>query len=113
MTQMLGEQAEGDRLQGPGDRGHLGQDVDAVLVLADHALQAADLAFNAAQPPEVTVLVVAVSRHRLQRLLGEVQYLVPRCADRRGLQGDDKRPHVRGPQRGLVGHGEMSETGLR
>src|SRR5207248_8557268 len=38
-----------------------GQDVDAVGVLIDHALQAPDLAFDAAQALEHRVLVVAVA----------------------------------------------------
>src|SRR5258708_7577605 len=55
--------AEGDSLQGLGRRGYLGEDIDAVLVLVDHPLQAADLALDAAQALEVDVLVVGITVH--------------------------------------------------
>ena len=42
------EQADGDCIEGGLDGGHLREDVNAVFVLGDHALQAADLAFDAA-----------------------------------------------------------------
>ena len=44
-----------------GDRGNLGEDVDAVLVFIDHAGDAADLPFNAAQALEVRLLVGGVT----------------------------------------------------
>src|SRR5262245_7462898 len=54
-------------LQGLRGRGDLSEDVDAVLVLLDHALQAPDLALDAAQSLEVTVLVLYVARCRVGR----------------------------------------------
>src|SRR5487761_231250 len=57
------EQPQRHRLKRPRRRRHLGQDVDAVLVVLDHLLQAADLALDAAQPLEVLVLVRGVSVH--------------------------------------------------
>jgi hypothetical protein len=61
------QEAEGDRLQCLGRGGDLGEDVDAVLVLFDHPLQAAYLAFDAAQPFDVGVLVVGVPVHAVLR----------------------------------------------
>src|SRR5450759_1265403 len=52
-TEVVVEEREGERLECLGDRGDLGEDVDAVLVVRDHLLQAADLALDAAQPVEV------------------------------------------------------------
>jgi hypothetical protein len=46
----LVEQPERDLVQRGLDRGDLRQDVDAVPVVVDHAFNAADLAFDAAQP---------------------------------------------------------------
>src|SRR5215471_9338985 len=63
VSQVVFEQAKCHRLQRPGRRGHLGEDVDAVLVVLDHLLQAADLALDPAQPPEVVFLVRGVSVH--------------------------------------------------
>src|SRR6476620_4266171 len=57
-------QLEGERLQRLGGGRHLGEDVDAVLVLLNHPLQAADLALDPPQPLEVAVLVVAVPVRR-------------------------------------------------
>src|SRR3954454_4046961 len=74
VAEMLLEQAEGDRLQGLRHRRDLGEDVDAVLLVLDHALQAAGLALDAAQPLEVLVLAIDVA----------VVVLVP-SADRDGL----------------------------
>ena len=50
------EQAHGHRLQGFGHRRDLGEDVDAVLVFLDHALQSSGLAFDALEAFEVGVL---------------------------------------------------------
>ena len=60
---MVVEQLDGDGLEGPGDRGDLVEDLDAVLVLAHHPLQPSHLSLDAAQPPVDGVLVVAVTRH--------------------------------------------------
>ncbi len=48
-------------MQGLVDGGDLGEDVDAVDVLVDHALDAAYLPFDAAQALEVGVLVGSVA----------------------------------------------------
>ena len=61
VAHVLLEQAEGDRLQRLRHRRDLGEDVDAVLLLLDHPLQAAGLALDAAQPLEVVVLAVDVA----------------------------------------------------
>ena len=55
--EVFAEQAESDRLQRARHRGHLGQDIDAVLLLLDHLLQAAGLPLDAAQSLKVVVLV--------------------------------------------------------
>ena len=44
-----------------GDRGNLGEDVDAVLVFIDHAGDAANLPFDAAQSLEVRLFVGGVT----------------------------------------------------
>src|SRR4029453_11962648 len=44
-------------------RADLGEDLDAVRVLLDHALEAANLTFDALQPLEVVVLVYRVTTH--------------------------------------------------
>src|SRR3954452_10515564 len=61
VAEMLLEQAEGDRLQGLRHRRDLGEDVDAVLLVLDHALQTAGLALDATEPLEVLVLAVDVA----------------------------------------------------
>src|SRR5215207_916319 len=69
--EVLLEQLEGEGLQRLGGSRDLGEDVDAVLVLLDHPLQAADLALDTAQALEVAVLArgVAVRRGRLGHLV--------------------------------------------
>src|SRR5687767_1906503 len=47
------EQAERERLERLRRRGHLGEDVDAVLLLLDHPLDAADLPLDPAEALEV------------------------------------------------------------
>src|SRR5687767_4460669 len=69
VTQVLLEQAEGDRLQGLRHGRDLGEDVDAVLLVLDHALQSARLALDATQPLEVLVLAVDVAVLVLVRAL--------------------------------------------
>src|SRR6266702_3808166 len=63
VPEVVFEKAERHRLQRPRRLRHLGQDVDAVLVVIDHLLQAADLALDAAQPLEVLILGGGVSVH--------------------------------------------------
>src|SRR5215475_9832132 len=63
VAQVLIQQAQCHRLQRPGRGRDLSQDVDAVLVLLDHPLQAADLPLDPAQPLEVVLFVLAVSVH--------------------------------------------------
>src|SRR4051794_31333930 len=64
VPEVLVEQRQGHRLQRPGRGGDLRQDVDAVLVLVDHALQPADLTFDPAQATQVRLFVVGVTVHR-------------------------------------------------
>ena len=56
---------EPDALERLGDRRDLGEHVDAVLVVAHHALQPADLPLDPAQPVEVVVPVHRVAAHRV------------------------------------------------
>ena len=51
---------QGDRLQSPGGRRDLLEDVDAVAVLLDHALEPPDLPFDPAQALQHRLLVIAV-----------------------------------------------------
>src|SRR5215212_2088820 len=60
VAHVLVEQTERDRLESLCHRRDLGEDVDAVLLLLDHALQAAGLALDAPQTLEVVVLAVDV-----------------------------------------------------
>src|SRR3954454_22473649 len=55
---VLVEQAQGDGLECLRHRRDLGEDVDAVLLLLDHPLQAAGLPLDATQPLEVVVLAL-------------------------------------------------------
>src|SRR3954447_7848508 len=48
VAEMVLDQAQGDRLQGPGHGGDLGEDVDAVGVVVDHALEPPHLALDPA-----------------------------------------------------------------
>lgn len=75
--QVLVEQLQRERLQSLRRRRDLGQDVDAVLVLFDHPLQAADLAFDAAKALEVRVLVPAVACHFRAHLRARLPSIIP------------------------------------
>ena len=57
VPQVVVQQAERHRLQGLRERADLGEDVDAVLLLLDHPVDAAGLALDALEPGEVPVLV--------------------------------------------------------
>ena len=59
----LVEEPDGDRLEGLGDGRDLGEHVDAVRVLVDHALQPAHLALDAPEALHVVVLVHRVAAH--------------------------------------------------
>ena len=50
-----------DRVQRLGDGGDLGQDVDAVLVLLHHPRDSPHLAFDAAEPAQVGILVRGIA----------------------------------------------------
>jgi hypothetical protein len=63
VAEVLVDEAEGDLLEGGVDGGDLGEDVDAVGVFVDQALQAADLAFDLAETGEVVVLLEGVATH--------------------------------------------------
>lgn len=60
---MFFEQSQGEGLQCFCGGCDLGQDIDAVLILFHHALQTAYLAFDPAEPVEVGVPVLGVTRH--------------------------------------------------
>src|SRR3954447_13186279 len=96
--QVLIEQPQSHRLQRLRHRRDLGEDVDAVLLVLDHPLQAAGLPLDAAQPLEVVVLALgrdvavlmggprslspafAIVRCRLRH--GRLPLALRRCADR-------------------------------
>ena len=63
VAQVLLQQPQRDRLQGPGHRRDLGEHIDAVDVLFHHALQAAHLALDPPQAFEVGVLVLRITAH--------------------------------------------------
>ncbi len=65
VAEMVLQQPDSDRLQRTGRCRYLGQHVDAVGVILDHPLQAADLALDTAQPLEVGILILGVSVHAL------------------------------------------------
>src|SRR5580692_4413520 len=77
VPQMVFQQAQRHRLQRPGHRRHLGQDVDAVLVVLDHLLQPADLALDPPQPLEVVLFVLGVSVHAASALTFSSYYYTP------------------------------------
>ena len=68
MADVLFEQVQGDGVERLGDRGNLGEDVDAVLIFVDHAGDAADLPFDAAQALEVRLFVGGVTVLGFRRL---------------------------------------------
>lgn len=57
------EETESDAAQRTGDRRDLGQDVDAVRALVDHAGEAADLSLDETEPFQVVVSVYDVAGH--------------------------------------------------
>src|SRR4051812_29525671 len=61
VAHVLLEQTQRDRLECLRHRRHLGEDVDAVLLVLDHALQTAGLTLDAAEPLQVVVLAVDVA----------------------------------------------------
>ena len=61
MADVLFKQVQGDGVERLGDRGNLGEDVDAVFIFVDHAGDAADLPFDAAQALEVRLFVGGVT----------------------------------------------------
>ena len=83
------EQADADGVQGLVDRGHLREDVDAVLLLLHHPLEPAGLAPDATEPLEVGVLArdvavgavvgatYPVEAARLRQLMPRTYFLVP------------------------------------
>jgi hypothetical protein len=77
MVQVIAQQNLADATQSLLDGGNLGEDVGAVAVLPDHALEAADLAFNPAQALDQGCLHFGVSVHEL--------YLERNAASRRLL----------------------------
>src|SRR4051812_44302760 len=69
VAEVVVEQPERDALEGLGEGRDLREDVDAVLLLVDHAVDAAGLALDALEARQVAVLVadVAVRRGQLRR----------------------------------------------
>jgi len=63
VTEMIFEQPECDRLERPGDRRDLSQDINAVDVIIDHPLQTANLSLDPAKALQVGVFVLAVTVH--------------------------------------------------
>src|SRR5215211_6927884 len=63
VAQVVVQQQHRDPAQGGVDRRDLGEDVDAVGVLVDQPLQAADLALNPAQAGLQLVLVRRIAPH--------------------------------------------------
>ena len=61
MAEVFVKQTKGNRLERVGGGRDLGQDVDAVLLLLDHLLQAAGLSLDPAQPLEVVLLAADVA----------------------------------------------------
>jgi len=75
MVQVVLDQGEGDGAQRRGHRRDLGEDVDAVLLLVDHALQAAGLALDPAQSLEQVGLLLDVAvRGRLRCVFHTTDY---------------------------------------
>ena len=63
MAHVVLQQAEADGLKGLGGGGDLGEDVDAVDVLLNHAGDAPNLPLDAAQALEVVLLGSGVAGH--------------------------------------------------
>ena len=89
MPEVIVEEAEGDALQRPGRGAHLGEHVDAVLIVLDHPLQAADLTLDAPQALEIGVLVGGVPTFEHVRSIPLVG-IVGVCESAAGL-ADDRR----------------------
>jgi hypothetical protein len=70
VARVLAEQGQGDLVERRLGRRDLGEDVDAVALLLDHPLQAADLARDPPQPVLDLVLVVDVAG--VLRVLGHL-----------------------------------------
>src|SRR5262252_3897109 len=60
---VIGEQLEGDALEGGPCGIYLGQDVDAVAVVIQHLLDTSDLAFDPSEPGLDAVLILRVTWH--------------------------------------------------
>ena len=61
MVDVLIEDLESERLQRGGDGGDLRDDVDAVTVVGEHVLDAANLPFDSTQPLDQSVLVGGIA----------------------------------------------------
>ena len=64
MADMLLHESEAYGVEGLGDGGNLGQDVNAVLVLINHPGDAANLSFNPSEPAQVRLFVSGVAMLR-------------------------------------------------
>jgi hypothetical protein len=74
MCEVVVQQSECDGLQCPRHGRDLGEDVDAVLLVLDHPLQAAGLAFDPLQPAQVGLFVADVT---VRCLLGHAHHFLP------------------------------------
>jgi len=70
VVQMIAHQVSGDAAQGFLDAGDLGDDVGAVAVVFDHFLEAADLAFDAAQAVAIGFLELRIDTSGFPWLAG-------------------------------------------
>jgi len=60
VADVLFDEPQAHGMQGLGDGGHLGEDVDAVGLVLDHPLQPAHLTFDALEALEIGLLVLVV-----------------------------------------------------
>src|SRR3954469_102757 len=97
VAEVLLEQPQRDGLECLGHRRDLGEDVDAVLLVLDHPLEAAGLALDAAQPLQVLVLavdvaVLVVGRVREVGALLDGLHVVPLCRRREAATREELYP---------------------
>ena len=101
VAQVVVEQSDGDRLERTGQRADLGEDVDAVLLVLDHLVDAAGLPLDALEAVEVLVLVgdvAVVAVRRVVVAVGSVRVVSsvmggPEwCAARTRRRGSGRRP---------------------
>lgn len=113
------EQSDRYLLQGVRRRGYLGEDVDAVVVVLDHLLQAPHLTLDSAQPRQDVFLVVVVAPHPSSFPVGLDMYIPwggMVCQDT-DPEGDDHMSmthhdhHPAGHDHHAAGHAHAPEAG--